>query len=109
MPREKNPTPAPNESALPVSIQWISDLNVARYRPMIRLLDDEDLRAMRLLPGYSRAMERGIRRQRYAIFAAYLRCMRLDFERLSAGLKVLIAQSPHDRPQLASSLVQSRL
>jgi hypothetical protein len=39
---------------LPVSTDLLDDLSIERYRPMLRLLDDQDLRFLREQPGFTR-------------------------------------------------------
>lgn len=64
---------------------------------------------MRSLVGYTRAMELEIRRQRCEIFVAYLRSLRADFRLLCRALTVLMAESRHDRRDLSSVLMHSRI
>ena len=40
--------------SLPVSVDWINDLSVARYRPMERLLSEEDYRFLASQPGFDK-------------------------------------------------------
>ena len=93
---------------LPVTLEWIAELSVERYQPMLRLLDADDLRFLRSQPGYTRRMEARMRAQRCEIFRGYLRCLSEDFGRVCMALKVLMVQSRYDRPDLASALVNSQ-
>lgn len=93
-------------SSLPLTAEWIDELSVERYRPMIRLLDREDLDFLRSQPGFTPQMATKLRIQRCQIFRGYLRCLNADFGRVSAALKVLMLQSRNDRPDLAAALVR---
>ena len=94
---------------LPVTAEWIDDLSVDRYRPMLRLLDSTDLEFLRTQPGYSPRMESNLRAQRCQIFRGYLRSLNTDFRRVCMALKILMVQSSQDRPDLAAALVQHQI
>lgn len=94
---------------LPVTAEWIDELSIERYRPMMRLLDGEDLDFLRSQPGYTPRMATKLRIQRSQIFRGYLRCLNADFGRVCAAIKVLMLQSRHDRPDLAAALVRYQL
>ncbi|HWB87041.1 MAG TPA: hypothetical protein VG675_23060 [Bryobacteraceae bacterium] len=97
------------KGSLPVTAEWIDDLSIERYRPMIRLLDGEDLEFLRAQPGYTPKMASRLRIQRCQIFRGYLRCLHTDFKRVCIAIKVLMLQSGHDREDLASALVRSQM
>lgn len=92
--------------SLPLTAEWIDELSVERYRPMIRLLDGEDLEFLRSQPGFTPKMATKLRIQRCQIFRGYLRCLNADFGRVCAAIKVLMLQSRNDRPDLAAALVR---
>lgn len=94
---------------LPVTAEWIDELSVQRYLPMLRLLESGDVEFLRSQPGYSRRLESRLRAQRCQIFRGYLRCLSLDFRRICTALKLLMAQSQQDRPDLASILVHHQI
>ncbi|HLK62028.1 MAG TPA: hypothetical protein VKU19_01215 [Bryobacteraceae bacterium] len=96
-------------SSLPLTTEWIDELSIERYRPMLRLLDAADLEFLRTQPGFSPKMERKLRAQRCQIFRGYLRCLRGDFERICTTIKVLMLQSRNDRPDLAAALVRHQV
>jgi hypothetical protein len=100
---------ASGPSTLPVTAEWIDDLSVERYRPMLRLLNEDDLSFLASQPGYTPQMGRRFRAQRCQIFRNYLRWLRADFERVCTALRVLMVQSQHDRPDLAAVLLQQRI
>jgi hypothetical protein len=95
--------------SLPVTAEWISDLSTERYRPMMRLLDSADIAFLRSQPGYTRDMESKLRAQRCQIFRGYLRCLDSDFQRVCMALKLVVAQSQQDRPDLAGILMHQQL
>jgi hypothetical protein len=94
---------------LPVTAEWIDEISIDRYRPMLRLLDQADFRFLRTQPGFTPKMAKKLRTQRCRIFRAYLRNLDNDFKRICTALKVLMAQSKHDRPDLASALVANQM
>ena len=94
---------------LPVTAEWIDELSIERYRPMMRLLDGEDLDFLRSQPGFTPRMATRLRIQRCQIFRGYLRCLSADFGRVCAAIKVLMLQSRHDRPELAAALVRHQV
>src|SRR5271166_6601390 len=68
-------------SSLPVTAEWIEALSLEHYRPMMRLLDGQDISFLRSQPGYTPAMARNLRMQRCRVFRGYLRCLSADFSR----------------------------
>jgi len=94
---------------LPVTAEWIDELSIERYRPMMRLLDGDDVAFLKTQPGYTPRMVRKLRVQRCQIFRGYLRCLHQDFTRVCSALKLVMAQSKHDRPDLASALIHHQV
>ena len=94
---------------LPITAEWIDELSMERYRPMLRLLDGEDLRFLRSQPGFTRRMAAKLRAQRCQIFRGYLRSLSSDFGRICGAIKILMLQSRWDRPDLAAVLVRNQL
>jgi hypothetical protein len=79
--------------------------NADRYRPMLRLLSDEDLA---FLPAHSQ-LRTALRARRRALFRGYLRCLTRDYARLLAGVRHAMVQSGVDRPDLARALAKNRM
>jgi hypothetical protein len=98
-----------NGTSLPLTAEWIDELSIERYRPMMRLLDGGDLEFLRSQPGYTPRMATKLRVQRCQIFRGYLRCLNGDFQRVCAATKILMLQSQQDRPDLAGLLVQQQM
>jgi hypothetical protein len=98
-----------NGSSLPVTAEWIDELSVERYRPMMRLLDGNDLKFLKSQPGFTDKMATNLRMQRSQIFRGYLRCLNADFQKVCAAIKILMLQSLQDRPDLAGVLIQNQV
>jgi len=94
---------------LPATTDWINELSIERYRPMLRLLDDEELRFLRSQPGFTPEIVAQFRRQRCRIFRGYLRSLNIDFGRICMTLKLLMLQASTDRPDLASALIRGQV
>src|SRR5262249_28418606 len=77
--------------------------------PMMRLLHSEDLEFLKSQPGFTPKMATRLRIQRAQIFRGYLRCLNTDFSRVCAALKMLMAQSRFDRPDLATALFRHQM
>jgi hypothetical protein len=75
-----------------------------RYRPMLRLLADEDFRFVSANP----RLKKTLRAERCRLFRGYLRCLTRDYGRLLAGLRHAMVHSGVDRPDLAQALVRNR-
>jgi hypothetical protein len=81
-------------------------VNVAgRYRPMLRLLSEEDLAFVASHPKLARAL----RTERQKLFRSYLRCLTKEYGRLLAGIRMVMVQSRVDRPDLARALAKNRM
>ena len=91
------------------SREWIAAMPVERYRPMLRLLTDQDLRFLRTQPGATRALVSRLRIQRYRTFQGYLRNLRADFQRASSVLWFLVARRGSPAPGLWGLLIRNRL
>jgi len=96
-------------TSLPVTAEWIDGLSLESYRPMVRLLDDQDIQFLRAQPGFTPAMAAKHRIQRSRIFRAYLDRLSGDFGRVSTALKLIMLHSGLDRPDLASVLLHHQL
>jgi hypothetical protein len=92
-----------------LSLDWVCSLSVDRYRPMLRLLDEGDLRFLEVQPGFTDALVRRVREHRFRMFVAYLNSLRRDFEGLAAALHQILATSNRDRADLASALLRMRI
>src|ERR1017187_927548 len=95
--------------SLPLTAEWIDELSIDRYRPMMRLLDSGDIEFLRSQPGSTSRIEHQLRAQRCQVFRGYLQCLQRDFERVCTAIKFLMAQSQQDRPDLAAVLVHHQI
>lgn len=94
--------------ALP-DLMWLEDFTVQRYRPMERLLREEDFEFFRSQAGYERKIEKALRLQRRYIFGLYFRSLRRDFERLHRAARFMLVLIPQDRPDLAKELLRAKV
>jgi hypothetical protein len=94
--------------SLPVSVNWINDLSVARYRPMERLLSEDDYRFLASQPGFDKRTLRRIRAERRKVFRGYLACLSRDFSLVGAALRLMVMYSAQDRPDLAGILYKQQ-
>jgi hypothetical protein len=98
-----------DKQVLPVTTEWLSELSTDRYRPMLRLLRENDFQFLRAQKGLTPAMANQLRRQRVEVFRGYLQMLEADFDRVGAALRLILAHSECDRPELASLLLQHRV
>lgn len=96
-------------TSLPVTAGWIDELSSEQYRPMLRLLDGEDLDFLRSQPGVAPHVALRVRKQRCQIFRGYLRCLSNDFNRVCQAIKLLMIQARDDRPDLATLLLRRQV
>jgi len=76
-----------------------------RYRPMVRLLADEDTE---FVSGNKR-MVRKLRTERRRLFRSYLDCLTKDYGRLLNGVRLAMVRSGVDRPDLAHALAKNQI
>jgi hypothetical protein len=99
----------PRTHGLPVTAEWLNELSPERYRPMLRLLDNDDVRFLRAQPGFTRQIESKLLTQRCQLFRNYLRLLSTDFNRTCLAVKLLMLSAREDRPDLAGVLVRSQI
>ena len=92
-----------------VAVDQCLVLSLEKYRPMERLLQEDDFRFLAAQPGFSPQLGRRFRTERRKIFRSYLRNLRRDFSRLSSAFRILIVHSVEDRGDLAKSLMRMRV
>lgn len=88
---------------------WLDYLSVERYRPMMLLLEPQELQRLAAQPGITPGMAAGIRRRRIELFRRYLRSLAGDFGQVCGAVKLLMLCSENDRPELAAILLRSQL
>ncbi|MBI1896696.1 MAG: hypothetical protein HYS04_09220 [Acidobacteria bacterium] len=89
--------------------EWLREFSVAKYRPMLRLLDEADYRFLASQAGFDGRMARKLRAERRAIFRAYLRNLIRDFGRLQLMGKFMLLDAQQDRPDLMTALLRQRI
>jgi len=94
---------------LPVTSEWIDDLSIERYRPMLRMLDAGDIEFLRSQPGFTPEMATKLRIQRTQMFRGYLRSLESDFGRVCSAMKLVMLYSKHDRSDLAGIMFQQQI
>ena len=80
-----------------------------KYRPMERLLLEEDFRFLSSQPGFSARLGRRFRTERRRVFRAYLRSLSMDFGRVSKACQMLVIHAAEDRGDLAKGIIKQRL
>lgn len=93
---------------LSAPLNWTPELSVDRYRPMLRLLADDDIRFLQAQPGVTPALVKRLRRQRYQVFQSYLASLQRDFHQACEALTHLAVHSQTDRLDVLSALFVSR-
>lgn len=88
---------------------WLNDFSAAKYRPMMRLLAEDDYEFLALQPGYQAQLAKQLRAERRKIFRAYLRNLTADFERLYRSGQVIVTYSAGDKSELAAALFRQRV
>jgi len=89
--------------------EWLSNFSVARYKPMERLLSEDDFKFLGAQRGFEPKIARRLRSERRKIFREYLRCLRRDFGRLEAAVRLFMVNAREDRPEMAKALLRQRL
>ncbi|MBM3814842.1 MAG: hypothetical protein FJW20_24720 [Acidimicrobiia bacterium] len=92
-----------------IEIRRLRDFSAAQYRPMTRLLSEEDFLFLRRQPGYEAGIEKRLRAQRRRVFRAYLDSLTEEFQALHRAVRALIVNAPVDQPGLASAIVKQSL
>jgi hypothetical protein len=96
-------------NGLPVTSEWIDNLSLDEYRPMINMLDGRDIALLRSQPGFTPAMAKMARKQRAMMFRNYLKQLEEQFGQVCVAIKVIMLQSQRDRPDLAEALIREQI
>jgi hypothetical protein len=96
-------------ATLPPTTAWIDEFSVERYRPMLRLLNDTDVRFLSSHSNVTPKLVAHFRRERCKISRGYLRSLATDFTRVVTALKLVMTQASSDRPDLAALLIRSQV
>jgi len=79
-------------------------LTADRYRPMLRLLSDDDLAFV----ASNAKLQKALRTRRRDLFRGYLRCLTRDYAQLLGCVRAVMVHSGVDRPDLARALAKNR-
>jgi hypothetical protein len=99
---------ASRRGAEPLTTQWLSEFSIESYAPMERLLDQSDVAFLATQQGYRPEIGRRLMAERRKVFAAYLRELVQDFNRLMAIGKFMVVHSTEDRPEFARTLFRQQ-
>ncbi|MCC6292397.1 MAG: hypothetical protein IT164_07120 [Bryobacterales bacterium] len=90
-------------------IDWktVQSFNGEYYRPLERILGEDDQRFLERLPGYQPEIGGEFRKQRREIASRYLDRLEREFRQLHLLARTLVRDLEHDRPELAVALVRS--
>jgi hypothetical protein len=99
----------PGSRREPVTPEWLQEISAERYRPMGRLLSEEDYQFVRSHAKADAALWRKLRSERRRIFRVYLRSLQRDFDRVCSVLTAVVAHAPEDRSELNLMLTRQRL
>jgi hypothetical protein len=78
-----------------------------RYRPIERLLSDDDLQFLASCKLGPATLKR-VRAERRRLLSRYLRNLETDFSRLQAEARALLLSAPEDRPDLAAAILSQQ-
>ncbi len=92
-----------------VDPEWLKEFSVSAYRPMERLLNEEDVEFLKSQPGFRPGMERQLRANRCRAFRLYLRNLARDFNRLHYALRLMVVHAPAGAPDLAGILLRQKV
>ncbi|MEN6608409.1 MAG: hypothetical protein ABFD60_14280 [Bryobacteraceae bacterium] len=92
-----------------LDLDWLSTFSIGKYRPMERLLSEEDYVFLASQEGFDPRISAKLRSERRKIFRGYLRSIRTDFNRLEAAVRLFMVESREDNSDLAKELLKRRL
>jgi len=87
---------------------WLRSFSAARYRPMLRLLSEEDYEFL-MAHSKDAAVVKRLRAERRRIFRMYLSNLVRDFYRLHRAARMLILESQEERSDVAERLMRIRV
>lgn len=95
-------------STVPAAPSWDGEFDITRYRPMQRLLADDDASYL-YTAGLNRHDLKEFQKQRRRLFERYLRNLEADFARLHESARTLLIDAPEDRPELTAAIIRQHL
>jgi hypothetical protein len=97
-----------NEETSPSHLAFL-EASLERYRPMVRLLEAEDLRFLASRPGYRPEMGAKMQKSRRRVLRMYLAELSADFQRLHAVARRMAAEAPAQHGDLIPLLVRQQI
>lgn len=88
-----------------ITPEWLENFSPASYYPMEGLLAEEDFKFFCRQPGFDLSLYRKLRQDRLRIFRQYLNRLILDFNRLHATARAILASSPEDCSEFVTQLI----
>ena len=86
-----------------------TDFSLERYRPMERLLSDEEFVFLTRMPGYTAKLGAKWKRDRRRIFRLYLNELGCDFEALHRQVRQLVSQAGISSGSLVGLLLKQKI
>ncbi len=87
---------------------WLEEFSVSKYRPMMRLLSEDDYAFLADQSGFDKKISSRLRSERRRIFRAYLRSLVRDFNRLYFCAKLMASHASEDRSDVLVKLVRQK-
>ncbi len=88
-----------------ITPDWLENFSPSTYYPMQGLLAEEDFNFLCRQPGFDLSLYRKLRRDRLRIFKQYFNRLILDFNRLHATARAILASSPDDCSEFVTQLI----
>jgi hypothetical protein len=92
-----------------ITPDWLESFSVSVYYPMQGLFSDEDFTFLSCQPGFDVSLYRKFRRERLHIFRQYLLRLIIDFNRLHAVARMILARSPQDRSDEVAKIMRLKI
>ena len=89
--------------------EWANGFSVDRYRPMQRLLSEDDCTFLKGQRGYHPSILQSLRHDRRRVFRMYLRSLNRDFNRLYWAAKEAVMFSHAGEAGLLTMIVRQRV
>ncbi len=90
-------------------LAWLESFDRNEYRPMLRLLRENDYSFLAAQPGYAPGISRRLRKERTGVLRMYLRQLAGDFHRLARIADLMLVHSGVDRPEMADEIWRVRI
>ncbi len=88
---------------------WLEDFSITKYRPMLRLLAEDDYDFLASQAGYQGKIASELRAERRKVFRSYLRSLVRDFNRMHQLGRMMAAHAAQDRSEFTKQLLKQRV